>query len=112
MWFDAATNACTDQHDADCRGVPVCDDDDAFCADAEDILATTTTTTIDPDAFKCPEENGWYADPDNCIKYYRCEGFVAITNTCKIRKLKVNSGMPKKQKNILITFLSVYCGDL
>ena len=62
-------------------GVPVCDPEDLYCADQEDVLATTPTP--DPDAFVCPSEFGWFEDPENCIKYYRCDMFIADRRTCE-----------------------------
>ena len=39
-------------------------------------------TTLHPYDFICPEENGYFADPANCMKYYHCSGWVPQRNSC------------------------------
>ena len=34
--------------------------------------------------FECPDECGYYEDPENCIKYYKCEFGKPETITCRI----------------------------
>jgi len=36
-----------------------------------------------PDDFECPEEEGFYPDPDNCVKHFRCFEGVATEIACK-----------------------------
>ena len=35
------------------------------------------------DDFECPENWGYYEDPENCIKYYNCEFGEAHSVTCR-----------------------------
>jgi len=79
MWFDVATSQCGDQFVEACNGVPVCDVYDGNCHDAEDFFVTPTP---EPD-FTCPVSDGWFEDPANCIKYYRCDSYVADRRTCE-----------------------------
>lgn len=37
--------------------------------------------------FDCPEENGYFADPENCIKYYHCYHNDAERLTCEFSKI-------------------------
>jgi len=80
MWFDAASGQCGEQTVEACAGVPVCDVYDGNCHDAEDFFVTPTP---EPD-FKCPVSTGWFEDPANCIKYYRCDSYVADRRTCEM----------------------------
>ena len=34
--------------------------------------------------FECPQNWGYFEDPENCIKYYRCDNGKARTMTCRI----------------------------
>ncbi len=40
-------------------------------------------TSAPPLDFTCPTPDGFYEDPDNCIKYFRCSGGVVNPITCK-----------------------------
>ena len=40
----------------------------------------------DLDKFDCPAQFGYFADPNNCIKYYICDGPNTRRVTCQIRK--------------------------
>lgn len=44
--------------------------------------STAEPPEVDPD-FECTAD-GFYADPDNCIKFYQCAGDSAIHNTCPV----------------------------
>ncbi len=35
-----------------------------------------------PADFSCPFDDGFFEDPDNCIRYFRCSGGVANEVTC------------------------------
>ena len=83
QWFDVATNMCGEQTVEACDGVPVCDVYDGNCHDAEDFFVTPTP---EPD-FTCPVSDGWFEDPANCIKYYRCDSYVADRRTCEKSEL-------------------------
>ena len=43
-----------------------------------------TTPTPDNSTYSCPEENGYFADQNNCIKYYICTLGHASHQTCQI----------------------------
>ena len=91
MWFDVATSQCGDQFVEACNGVPVCDVYDGNCHDAEDFFVTPTP---EPD-FTCPVSDGWFEDPANCIKYYRCDSYVADRRTCEKSELPTNVTLRK-----------------
>ena len=38
------------------------------------LLSSLLMVTCWADDFKCPPEDGTFADPNNCIKYYECTG--------------------------------------
>ena len=40
------------------------------------------------DSFECLQDWGYYENPDNCIKYYRCENDVAHSLTCRKGNLR------------------------
>jgi len=46
-------------------------------------LAWALTENVAEDGFSCPEDWGYFADPENCIKYYRCEFGSASSNVCR-----------------------------
>merc|ERR1712117_958026 len=99
------SGACGEQTVEACAGVPVCDVHGGNCHDAEDFFVTPTPEPF----FKCPEADGWFEDPCNCIKYYRCDSYVADHRTCE------KSGTTQlhwEQANIWCDYPSnVYCGD-
>ena len=42
-------------------------------------------------SFKCPSPSGYFADPNNCIKYYHCfNGVVEEHKTCPVDPGKVS----------------------
>ena len=45
-------------------------------------------TKIETD-FECPENWGYYEDPENCMKYYNCENGVAHSVNCRSGKVSV-----------------------
>merc|ERR550525_1369835 len=93
QWFDATSNACGEQAVDACAGVPVCDVYDGNCHDAEDFFVTPTP---EPD-FKCPVADGWFEDPANCIKYYRCDSFVADHRTCDMSGRRSFTGCRRRR---------------
>ena len=54
------------------------------------LVSGVAAQLVSQDTFKCPENWGYYEDPNNCIKYYRCENGVAHSLTC--RKGNIYSG--------------------
>jgi hypothetical protein len=42
--------------------------------------------------FVCPGDYGFYANPDNCIKYYQCTAGEAMPITCGLREFYWNVG--------------------
>jgi len=61
-WCDFPQNVCCGERDCDNRD---CNDE------------------CDPsDGFDCPEANGFFADPKNCIKYWQCNNDIAVSHTC------------------------------
>ena len=52
----------------------------AFCL----VCATSAQTSHDlENEFECPENWGFYEDPENCMKYYNCENGVAHSINCR-----------------------------
>ena len=52
----------------------------AFLLASFSLLATNTHAQD----FVCPEPYGFYANPNNCIKYYQCSDDVAIELICEL----------------------------
>ena len=55
----------------------------ALCA----IILTLGLTSASAKDFECPSDYGWYADPENCIRYFHCSVGVAQEYLCGISKL-------------------------
>ena len=84
----------------DCGDRPICDKNDENCHDGPQTTpdpeepSTTSTTTKEPittsdddDDLKCEDlEHNFFADPDNCIKYFECWNGVATKKTCNSSK--------------------------
>ena len=70
---------CDFDERVDCGTRPVCDINDENCVPDNNI----------PDEFICPEPNGFFPNPDNCIKFYDCEDDVATPFACQVRKLNI-----------------------
>jgi len=67
---------CDWSNTVDCGDRPICDANGENCH-------FQATTTMAPDAFKCPGD-GYFGDPKNCIKYYHCyNGAVEEHVTCQ-----------------------------
>ena len=72
----------------DCEDRPICDENDENCIEPASTVSTITPPTGNPD-FDCPSPSGYFADPNNCIKYYHCfEGNVEEHITCPNGKLR------------------------
>merc|ERR1712110_1264304 len=66
----------------DCGDRPICDENDENCIEPASTVSTITPPTGNPD-FDCPSPSGYFADPNNCIKYFHClEGNVEEHITC------------------------------
>jgi len=65
--YDEANVMCNWPEMVSCGERPICDTQGENCHDQEG--GGGDDDDID---FDCPEDNGWFADPDNCIKYYHC----------------------------------------
>jgi len=61
--YDPAHTWCNFPQTVTCGDRPICDENDENCGEA---------TTKKPDDFECPADEGFFADPKNCIKYYHC----------------------------------------
>ena len=89
--YDIGHNWCDHPERVDCGDRPICDEKDENCN--EPSTPSTKSTPPMPD-FECPQPNGYFADPTNCIKYYHCyENVVEERITCPkgiiISKIKV-----------------------
>jgi len=79
LW-DIGHNWCDHPERVDCGDRPICDKNDENCN--EPSTPSTKSTPPTPD-FECPQPNGYFADPTNCIKYYHCyENVVEARITC------------------------------
>jgi len=67
LW-DADEVYCDFAENVNCGDRPICDLNDQNCH-------YQTTTTEAPNGFHCPGD-GYFADPNNCLKYYHCYGGV------------------------------------
>jgi len=77
--YDPVHTWCDHPERVDCGERPICDKNDENCIDPDD-----KTTTPSPD-FQCPQPNGYFPDPKNCIKYFHCyENLVEQHITCPI----------------------------
>ena len=66
--YDPEHTWCNYPNKVDCGDRPICDENDENCDEG-------TTSKPDPTGtpeFVCPEHQGYFADPKNCIKYYHC----------------------------------------
>ena len=50
------------------------------------LLLTLVVAVSAAEDFVCPEPYGFYANPDNCIKYYQCSDDVAQEIVCGLRE--------------------------
>ena len=51
------------------------------------LLTAFYVTCVSATDFVCPEPYGFYANPDNCIKYYQCSDDIAQEIVCGLREL-------------------------
>jgi len=45
-------------------------------------IGTSAASVLSRNDFTCPEENGFFGDPKNCMKYYECIRGVPNHHTC------------------------------
>jgi hypothetical protein len=76
LCYDEINIWCEVPSNVNCGDRPICDVNDQNCYEP------TPVPTIDPDIFTCPEDNGYFPDERNCIKYYHCLEGVADRETC------------------------------
>ena len=50
--------------------------------------------------FVCPENWGYYEDPENCMKYYNCENGVAHSMNCRLGKVTISINALSRLKYI------------
>ena len=51
------------------------------------LLFAALTATVAAKDFECPPNDyGWYADPDNCIRYFQCSAGVSQEFLCGTRE--------------------------
>jgi hypothetical protein len=70
--------ACEWPKTVECGDRPECDEDNEDCHDHH----ITTPAPVD---FDCPEENGYFGDPKNCIYYYICSVGVPRRQKCDVK---------------------------
>jgi len=81
--YDPTHTWCNFPEKVDCGDRPICDENDENCIEPPTTVTEPTKPTKAP--FECPEPSGYFADPNNCIKYYHCyEGVVEEHNTCPL----------------------------
>ena len=74
---------CDYPNKVDCGDRPICDENDENCDEAPTTVTDPTAPTKAP--FECPEPSGYFADPNNCMKYYHCyEGAVEEHLNCPL----------------------------
>jgi hypothetical protein len=92
LFYDHKHNYCDWPSYVDCGKRPICDINNKNCheqdATTPEYETTTekehvTTTDDDEHGFECPEQWGYYADPNNCIKYYVCSAGISERTTCR-----------------------------
>ena len=66
--YDPEHTWCNYPNKVDCGDRPICDENDENC---DEGTTSKPDPTGNPD-FVCPEHQGYFADPKNCIKYYHC----------------------------------------
>jgi len=77
---------CDYPNKVDCGDRPICDENDENCDEAPTTVTDPTAPTKAP--FECPEPSGYFADPNNCMKYYHCyEGAVEEHLNCPLDTL-------------------------
>ena len=52
------------------------------------LVSGFTASLKSQDSFECLEDWGYYENPDNCIKYYRCENGMVHSLTCRKGNLR------------------------
>jgi len=72
--YDENNVWCDHADRVDCGNRPICDENDENCDDRSTSIPKTTTPIPD---FDCPQANGYFPDPNNCIKYFHCYENVA-----------------------------------
>ena len=50
--------------------------------DCDNRPCATPAPTEHPYVFICPAPNGYFADPDNCRKFYICQDNFPVSNLC------------------------------
>ena len=66
--YDPTHTWCNYPNKVDCGDRPICDENDENC----NAAPTTDPTAPTKAPFECPESSGYFADPNNCMKYYHC----------------------------------------
>ena len=66
--YDPTHIWCDYPNKVDCGDRPICDENDENC----NAAPTTDPTAPTKAPFVCPEPSGYFADPNNCMKYYHC----------------------------------------
>ena len=108
LLYDHHHNYCDWPERVNCGSRPICDENNENCHEQkatstphhetttkhhdvtttkQDEVTTTkhdeVTTTKHSDEFECPDQWGYFSDPENCIKYYVCQAGVPTRMTCQ-----------------------------
>ena len=68
----------------------------------------TVPPTDHPWNFICPQPDGYFADPLNCIKYYHCSGNYGDHITCPTGQNEMNSGILSVLSSGILQEVEVY----
>ncbi len=84
MYYDEVNVWCEEPAKVDCGERPVCDQNDQNC------FTPTAPPTVPPSDFNCPQPDGYFPDPENCIYFYQCVGDMAYRQLCQEREYSKN----------------------